>query len=81
MSGRFSYIKYDQQAIDLQEAFKKKFEEVESMVASHLPQGRPSSLVLTKIEEAYMWVGKSIRDMQIARAPEASPEQPERANV
>ena len=32
-----------------------------------LYNGRSASLALTKLEEAYMWIGKQIRDDQIAR--------------
>ncbi len=36
-------------------------------IVSGLNPGRAASLVRTKLEEAYMWVGKAIRDEQIAR--------------
>jgi hypothetical protein len=67
MPGRFDYVKYDKQAVDTQADFKEEFEALEQMVLSNLKPGRASSLVLTKIEEAYMWIGKAIRDEQIVR--------------
>lgn len=63
---RYNYVKYDEQATKQQEAFKASFEGITGMVDS-LKDGRAKALVLTKLEEAYMWVGKSIRDDQVAR--------------
>lgn len=65
--GPFDYIKYDEQAASNQARFKAAFEELEALVTAQLPAGRAQSLVLTKLEEAYMWVGKAIRDDQVAR--------------
>ena len=64
--NRFDYVAYDDQAQAEQKAFKEKFKDLEDMVAK-LPPSRAASLVFTKLEEAYMWIGKSIRDSQIAR--------------
>lgn len=75
-SKTFTYVKYDQEAIDKQEAFKAKVEDLETMVHS-LGAGRPQSLACTKLEEFYMWVGKAIRDEQYRRIPQ-TPHQPER---
>lgn len=63
---RFDYVKYDEKAAEQQATFKTRFEQMEAQV-SELKDGRAKSLVLTKLEEAYMWVGKAIRDEQIAR--------------
>jgi hypothetical protein len=65
--SRFDYVKYDQEALDAQAALKQKFGELEQLVTDSFPAGRPQSLVLTKLEEAYMWCGKGIRDDQISR--------------
>jgi hypothetical protein len=78
MSLRFSYVQYDTKAVELQAKFKAKFEELESL-ATEIEDGRAKSLVMTKLEEAYMWVGKGIRDSQVKRNGSA-PEQPERNN-
>lgn len=66
MSERFSYVKYDEASVKNQEAFKKQFELLEIM-ADTLPNGRAKSCLLTHLEEAYMWVGKAIRDEQLSR--------------
>lgn len=79
MSTRFSYVKYDYPSVAEQHKFKQLFEGLECMVNA-LPNGRAKSLVYTKLEEAYMWVGKSIRDAQLSRCPKETVEQPERNN-
>jgi len=65
--GSFDYVKYDDVAAETQAGFKSCFEELEAAVNRNLKPGRASSLVKTKLEEAYMWVGKAIRDEQIVR--------------
>jgi hypothetical protein len=78
MSARFSYVKYDQPSMDQQAELRQKFEELEALV-DKLANGRAKSLVYTSLEEAYMWVGKSIRDTQIERQGKID-EQAERTN-
>lgn len=72
--SRFDYVKYDLEASAKQDAFKKRFIELHSLVDS-LPKSRASSLVSTKLEEAYMWIGKAIRDDQIVRNGSAEPQE------
>jgi hypothetical protein len=76
---RFSYVKYDECAILDQAEFKRSFESLERLTEDRLSNGRAKALVLTKLEEAYMWVGKAIRDEQIERTGKID-EQPERNN-
>lgn len=64
--SRFDYVKYDGLAQITQADFKDEFGKLESMVEC-LNSPRAKALVLTKLEEAYMWVGKAIRDDQILR--------------
>jgi hypothetical protein len=64
--SRFDYVKYDEQAAVTQAHFKNIFESAEQFI-DRLKDGRAKSLAMTKLEEAYMWVGKAIRDEQIAR--------------
>lgn len=67
--SRFDYVKYDDRSNLVQSAFKKQFENLTALAESALKPGRAQALVLTKLEEAYMWVGKSIRDTQVDRGP------------
>lgn len=64
MSNRYDYVKYNDLSTKIQGDFKTKFQELETMVDTLLKSGRATSLVHTKLEEAYMWVGKAIRDAQ-----------------
>lgn len=67
MAGTFDYVKYDDESITKQEAFKKLFEAIESLAENTLIDGRPKALLMTSLESAYMWTGKAIRDEQVAR--------------
>lgn len=68
--SRFDYVKYDELAVEVQAAYKKTFEALSKDVEA-LKAPRAVALVQTKLEEAYMWVGKAIRDDQIARGAPA----------
>ncbi len=65
--GRFDYVKYDEKSLEQQKAVKAAFEDLELIVDSALGGSRAKALVLTKLEEAYMWCGKGIRDAQLDR--------------
>jgi len=65
--GRFDYVKYDAQAVADQQQMKETFTLLELNVENRIKSPRAKALVMTKIEEAYMWVGKAIRDDQLAR--------------
>ena len=84
--SRFDYVQYDDKAQALQSVFKAKMSDLEALVdmisrTSEHPKasGRASALAITKLEEAYMWIGKAIRDDLIARTGSA-PLQEERKN-
>lgn len=65
--SRFENIKYDDDSIKYQQAFKELFETLGDNVDEIFSEGRTKSLVFTKLEEAYMWIGKAIRDEQLSR--------------
>lgn len=64
--NRFDYVKYDEKAADDQSEFKERCQKLESLINT-LVDSRYKSLALTALEEAYCWIGKAIRDEQIAR--------------
>jgi hypothetical protein len=65
--NRFDYVKYDERAMNIQDAFKRRVIDLEDAIESLLDSPRAKALSLTKLEEFYMWVGKAIRDDQISR--------------
>lgn len=79
MTRRFDYVKYDEEVAKKQELFKFHFESLEQMIDSLLQDSRPKSLLMTALEEAYMWAGKALRDEQIAKNP-ATPHVETRTN-
>lgn len=67
MAGsRFDYVKYDA-ASERQQMFAKEAAVTLEAVIDTLPKGRAQALAYTKLEETYMWIGKSIRDGQQER--------------
>lgn len=68
--SRFDYIKYDQQSQNTQQTLKKHFEAIEKVLCEDLPVGLEKDLAMMKLEEAYMWVGKAIKEEQIGRLGE-----------
>jgi len=64
--SRFDYVRYDEKAVEKQAKLKAAFESIDHLVETTLDNGRAKALVYTKLEEAYMWAGKAIRDEQVA---------------
>lgn len=65
VSTRFDYIQYDEVHTAISETFKKEFVFLEQMIKTMLPEGREKSLVLTNLEQTYMWIDKSLKEDQI----------------
>jgi hypothetical protein len=61
-NSRFDYVKYDDLAVTAQAELKQSIQALEATVERHVHSPRAKALVMTKLEEAYMWVGKGIRD-------------------
>jgi hypothetical protein len=78
-TGRFDYVKYDDKAMLIQDEMKQRVYHFEQAIDAQLKSPRAKALALTKLEECYMWIGKAIRDDQIARNGSA-PLQEERKN-
>jgi hypothetical protein len=70
--SRFDYVKYDDKATRDQATLKAAFESLASQF-TYLNEGRAKALAITKLEEAYMWVGKALRDDQLIRNSEVKP--------
>lgn len=71
--SRFDYVKYDDVALMHQEGFKNDVGHLENKINTigyaddSKASARAKAVALTKLEECYMWIGKAIRDDQIAR--------------
>lgn len=65
--SRFNYVAYDEISQKQQAELKSVFESAEAEVEAALSAGRAKALVMTHLEEAYMWCGKAIRDEQLAQ--------------
>jgi len=65
--SRFDYIKYDETSITTQELLKTLCTQLEDVMELALVSSRTKALAITALEECYVWIGKSIRDEQIAR--------------
>lgn len=64
-SRRFDYVVYGEDQKIAQEKFKQLFEQIEEYANSRLVESRPKSLLMTALEESYMWTGKALRDEAI----------------
>lgn len=67
MSKRFSYVKYDSEISAKSEMFKVLCEQLDQAMVDNLPHGRERNLAHTYLEQVFMWIGKSLRDMQIEK--------------
>jgi hypothetical protein len=73
--GKFDYVKFDDLSIEKTELLKGEFTALEQVLSASLIPGREKSLVMTKLEEAWMWVGKSIKAEQAQRNHQADGEE------
>lgn len=77
--GRFDYVKYDEVAVEIQAKGKDLVIQIEELIGREASGttdetaaiasavNRSKEIALAKLEEFYMWFGKSIRDDQIGR--------------
>lgn len=78
--NRYDYVKYNNEAEQLQAKFKGWFSAMSVSVDDAIKCPRSRALVQTKLEEAYMWIGKGIRNDQIERNEGKFETQEERTN-
>ena len=65
MNDRFDYVEFDASSQNASDDLRQRFQKIEELIVG-LGPGRSVALALTHLEECYMWVGKSIRDAQLA---------------
>lgn len=61
MTSRLNYVKYDEISDINQRTLKTYFMSLEGEIEDLLLNSREKSLAITKLEECWMWVGKSIK--------------------
>lgn len=60
---RFDYVPYDEVGRHKSRVLKDAYELLEELIHRTIPkESREKSLALTKLEESFMWIGKSIRN-------------------
>lgn len=77
--SRFDYVKYDGLSEDRQAIFKSLMMQMEAQIEASINSPRAKASALTNLEIVYMWIGKGLRDDQIARHGTA-PLQEQRCN-
>lgn len=70
MSDKFKCIEYDAASLENLEVIQERFTSLAESIEHRLINSRTRALALTSLEEASMWIGKSIRDDQIERTEE-----------
>jgi hypothetical protein len=67
--SRFSRVEFDNETLFKISMVRAAFEVLEEHIEREIPSGREKALILTKLEEAYMWAGnackKAIEDKQL----------------
>lgn len=66
MNSRFDYVRYDVESQDKQKIFKEHVEELDRMIST-IECPRSTEYAIKALEEAYMWIGKGLRNEQIKR--------------
>lgn len=65
--SKLEYVKYDENSLELSDSFKKKYDSLIEFVEDNLESFEEKKLVIIRLEESFMWVGKCIRNAQINR--------------
>lgn len=67
MNGRFDYVKYDAESQQTQALAKRDVQFVEQVIEKYIKCEVSRANALRSLEECYMWIGKGIRNDQVAR--------------
>lgn len=61
MTTRLDYVTWDEISEKNQQQVKKQYQAIEAFIEETLQNSREKTLALIKLEESWMWVGKSIK--------------------
>lgn len=67
MSKRFASVSFNESNAKLHRAFQFYFADLEEQIMLNIPAGQAQATALTKLQEAFMWVGKAMADAQITK--------------
>lgn len=65
--SRFDAVQFDESSKEKYALLTHEYCKLERIVNDLLEDGRARSVVMTKLEESFMWVGKAIRNDQWKR--------------
>ena len=66
--SRFDFVMFDVKAAKDSAELKSRFQSLEARLDELIPvNGRSKCLAMTKLEEAFMWIGKALRDEVLSR--------------
>lgn len=77
---RFDYVKFDEDTTQVLRRAKEFYATVSMHIEQTLDDGDAKKRAFQHLEESYMWVGKALRDMVLAKG-ENPEELPERADI
>lgn len=66
--SRFESVQFDESSKEKWALLTKQYSQLENIINNLLEDGRARSVVMTKLEESFMWVGKAIRNDQWKRS-------------
>lgn len=67
MSKRFTSVKFNESNLKLHRAFQFYFADLEEQIMLNIPAGQSQALAITKLQEAFMWVGRAMADAQLTK--------------
>jgi hypothetical protein len=67
--GIFDYIKYDQKSQDVSEIARQQCVILEKLIKDNIQDPAQKQKAINHLEICFMYIGKGIRDDQIARNP------------
>lgn len=65
--GKFDSIQFDNHSQAVSETIKQRYKPLFDLIETSLQPSRERSLVLTKLEESFMWVNKALKEEQLKR--------------
>lgn len=67
MSGTFDYIEWNALSQKNFDDIRDATEVLEELILHRLTSSREKSLAMTNLEQTFMWVGKAVRNDQLAK--------------